>query len=174
MSRIAQTEKLPPLAHRRRERSWVPTFSSFTQAFAQIRSSAAVTARYRLGRQGQGKCRALPVTSPRIMRARTAFPSAPASCVYYCAFARQACMMLCPSVQVSRGAEFMCRRSEDDPLAKFFFNRYRLHLLAIPREGAAVGDCYVVTPKGILNPGPVGQLMLRGFEMPEIAKGEAI
>jgi len=68
----------------------------------------------------------------------------------------------------------MCRRSADDPLAKFFFNRYRLHLLAIPREGAAVGDCYVVTPKGILNPGPIGQLMLRGFEMPEIARGETI
>jgi len=68
----------------------------------------------------------------------------------------------------------MCRRSKDDPLAKFFFNRYHLHLLAIPREGAAVGDCYVVTPKGILSPGPIGQLMLRGFEMPEIARGETI
>ena len=68
----------------------------------------------------------------------------------------------------------MCRRSKDDPLAKFFFNRYHLHLLAIPREGASVGDCYVVTPKGILYPGPIGQLMLRGFEMPEIVRDETI
>lgn len=68
----------------------------------------------------------------------------------------------------------MCRRTNDDPLAKFFFNRYHLHLLAIPREGAAVGDCYIVTPKGILSPGPIGELMLRGFKMPDIARDEMI
>jgi hypothetical protein len=68
----------------------------------------------------------------------------------------------------------MCRRSKDDPLAKFFFNRYHLHLLAIPREGAAVGDCYIVTPKGILSPGPIGALMLHGFKMPDIARDELI
>jgi hypothetical protein len=43
----------------RSERSWLPTFSTFAQGFAQLRSSAAAKTQHRLGRQGQGEYRAL-------------------------------------------------------------------------------------------------------------------
>lgn len=45
----------------------------------------------------------------------------------------------------------MSRRNTNDPLLRAFLDTYKVNLLAIPREGAEVGDAYVASPNGSIS-----------------------
>lgn len=64
------------------------------------------------------------------------------------------------------GRRVGCRRTTDDPLLRLFIDRYHVRLLAIPREGAAVGDLYVERDGVVSTPGRVGEV-LTGLVLPE-------
>jgi hypothetical protein len=53
----------------------------------------------------------------------------------------------------------VCKRNTEDPLVRAFLDRYGLHLLAIPREHAAVGDLYVSSKRGVAVAGRVEHLL---------------
>jgi hypothetical protein len=53
----------------------------------------------------------------------------------------------------------MCKRSDEDPLVRYFVDEYHLNLLTIPREGAAPGDLYVEDKHGVTAPGNVAGLL---------------
>lgn len=53
----------------------------------------------------------------------------------------------------------MCKRSDPDPLVRYFIDEYQLNLLAYPREGAAIGDLYVQDRNGITAPGNVAAFL---------------
>ncbi|MEO7521235.1 MAG: hypothetical protein ABIW79_05410 [Gemmatimonas sp.] len=68
----------------------------------------------------------------------------------------------------------MCKRTERDPLLRLFIDEYNLHLLAIPRENAAVGDVYVHDGKRTSAPGSLVHLLTPVFTMPAIVTGEQL
>lgn len=49
----------------------------------------------------------------------------------------------------------MCKRSDPDPLVRYFVDEYHLNLLATPREHAAPGDLYIQDRNGISAPAQV-------------------
>lgn len=70
----------------------------------------------------------------------------------------------------------MCKRSAaaGDPLLKVFLERYHLNLLALPRENADVGDLYVHDGKRTGSPGQLASFLARPFQMPPVARDEAM
>ncbi len=72
------------------------------------------------------------------------------------------------------GARPGCRRSTDDPLLRLFIDRYHLHLLAIPRQGSAVGDLYIQQGRVVGTPGYIGEILSPGFELPPLRTGELL
>ncbi len=66
------------------------------------------------------------------------------------------------------------KRNTDDPLIRMFLDRYSLHLLAVPREGAAVGDLYVYDGKRVSAPGKVMYLLEPPLELPPVTAGEVM
>lgn len=68
----------------------------------------------------------------------------------------------------------MTRRTTDDPLLRLFIDRYHLHLLAIPREHAAVGDVYVEADGRVGAPGRIEHLLTPAFTLPEVRRGERL
>lgn len=54
----------------------------------------------------------------------------------------------------------VCKRTDEDPLVRYFVDEYHLNLLAHPREGAAVGDLYVQDKHGITAPGHIAGLLV--------------
>ena len=71
-------------------------------------------------------------------------------------------------------ARLGCRRSTDDPLLRLFIDRYHLHLLAVPRQGSAVGDLYVEQRGVVGTPGYIGGILTPGFELPPYRTGERL
>lgn len=68
----------------------------------------------------------------------------------------------------------MCKRTEPDPLLRLFVDEYNLHLLAIPRENAAVGDVYVHDGRRTSAPGSITHLLTPPFTMPAHTRGERL
>jgi hypothetical protein len=68
----------------------------------------------------------------------------------------------------------MTRRTTDDPLLRLFIDRYHLHLLAIPREHAAVGDVYVEARGRVSAPGRIEHLLMPAFTLPDVRRGERL
>lgn len=68
----------------------------------------------------------------------------------------------------------MCKRTEPDPLLRLFVDEYNLHLLAIPRENAAVGDVYVHDGTRTSAPGNLAHLLTPAFTMPGTVVGEQL
>lgn len=66
----------------------------------------------------------------------------------------------------------MCKRSEPDPLLRLFVDLYNLHLLAIPRENAAVGDLYVHDGRRTSAPGSLTNFLTPHFTLPPVARDE--
>ena len=67
-----------------------------------------------------------------------------------------------------------CRRTTKDPLLRLFIDQYHMHLLAIPREGAAVGDLYVERDGVVGTPGRVGEVLACDLVLPERRDGERL
>jgi hypothetical protein len=57
---------------------------------------------------------------------------------------------------------------------RLFIDRYHVHLLAIPREGAGVGDLYVEQDGVVGTPGRVDEALSGGFVLPEQRVGERL
>ena len=72
------------------------------------------------------------------------------------------------------GRRIGCRRATDDPLLRLFIDRYHVHLLAIPREGAAVGDLFVERDGVVGTPGRVGEVLAGDLVLPERRDGERL
>ena len=68
----------------------------------------------------------------------------------------------------------ICKRDTDDPLLRLFVERYHLHLLAIPRAGAEVGDLYVESGGRIGVPGRLGGILEPDFTLPVVRMGERL
>jgi hypothetical protein len=67
----------------------------------------------------------------------------------------------------------MCKKSDADPMLRLFFDRYKLNLLAVPREGAAIGDVYIRREGKTSTPGSVRWLLDPPLEkMPPAKTGE--
>jgi hypothetical protein len=60
----------------------------------------------------------------------------------------------------------MSRRNSRDELLRAFLDTYKLNLLAVPRQGSAVGDTYVDTPEGVTAPGNLKHLLEPALTMP--------
>jgi hypothetical protein len=67
-----------------------------------------------------------------------------------------------------------CRRRTDDPLLRLSIDRYHVHLLAIPREGAVVGDLYVEQDGVVGTPGRIDEVLSGDFVLPEQHVGERL
>jgi len=59
----------------------------------------------------------------------------------------------------------MCRRTTPDPLLRLFLDRYGLHLLAVPRAGAGVGEVYVSDGRRTFPVGDVRHLLLPSLDL---------
>jgi hypothetical protein len=59
----------------------------------------------------------------------------------------------------------MCRRDTTDPVLRLMLDRYRLHLLSVPRADAAVGDVYVRDGHAVVSPGNVRHLVAPPLEV---------
>jgi len=68
----------------------------------------------------------------------------------------------------------MCKRNTPDPLVRMFLDTYGLNLLAVPREGSAVGDLYIKDDKGVSAPGSVKALLSPVPKLPPTKSGEAM
>ncbi len=68
----------------------------------------------------------------------------------------------------------MCKRNTDDPLLRIFLDQYGLHLLSIPREGAAVGDLYVRDGKRVTPAGGIKHFLDAKFKLPPVQNGESM
>jgi hypothetical protein len=68
----------------------------------------------------------------------------------------------------------MSRRDTTDPLLKAFLQDYKIHLLAIPRRDATIGDVYVHTKKGVSAPGHLRSLLKPAPRMPRPNLGEPL
>jgi hypothetical protein len=66
----------------------------------------------------------------------------------------------------------MSRRNSRDELLRAFLDTYRLNLLAVPRQGAEVGDTYVDTPSGVTAPGNLKHLLEPTITMPTLNRDE--
>lgn len=60
-------------------------------------------------------------------------------------------------------------RNSDDPLLQSLLKKYRLNLLSIPRDNAAVGDLYVQNPNSnfVSTPGSITNFLTPNMEIPE-------
>ena len=68
----------------------------------------------------------------------------------------------------------MCKRNTEDPLVRAFLDRYGLHLLAIPRERADVGDLYIAGKRGVAVAGRVEHLLEPPLEIRATTVGERL
>jgi hypothetical protein len=68
----------------------------------------------------------------------------------------------------------MCKRNTDDPLLRIFLDQYGLHLLSVPREGAAVGDLYVRDGKRVTPSGSIKHFLDAKFKLPPVHSGESM
>ena len=68
----------------------------------------------------------------------------------------------------------MCKRNTPDPLVRMFLDVYGLNLLAVPREGSAVGDLYIRDKNGVSAPGRVKELLEGPLKLPPVHKGETM
>lgn len=68
----------------------------------------------------------------------------------------------------------MSRRDTSDPLLEAFFKDYKIHLLAIPRQDARVGDVYVDTKQGVTAPGHLRSLLKPAPKIPSPRVGERL
>jgi hypothetical protein len=66
----------------------------------------------------------------------------------------------------------MSRRNSRDELLRVFLDTYKLNLLAVPRQGSAVGDTYVDTPEGVIAPGNLTNLLEPALKMPPLKSDE--
>lgn len=66
----------------------------------------------------------------------------------------------------------MCKRNTDDPLLRMFLDHYQLHLLAVPREKAAVGDVYVERGSRVSSPGSITHLLDPPLVVRNVRKNE--
>ena len=66
----------------------------------------------------------------------------------------------------------MCKRDTTDPLVRLFLDKYRLHLLAQPREDVAVGDVYPHYGGATYQPGRYDALLPPPFKLPKARSGE--
>lgn len=77
----------------------------------------------------------------------------------------------CHYLFITMGLQFWKRNSED-PLAKLFFDRYKLNLLSIPREKVSVCDVYMGDTnkhqKLLSSPGSAINFLEPKFEIPKI------
>lgn len=51
------------------------------------------------------------------------------------------------------------KRNTDDPLLKEFYKKYKLHLLALPREDSKIGDLYIFDSHDILPPSRIASYL---------------
>jgi hypothetical protein len=64
-------------------------------------------------------------------------------------------------------------RNTDDPLMRYFLDKYYLNLLSLPRENVAVGDIYVLDGKKVFPPaGKIMDFIEPPLELPSVTKGE--
>ena len=66
----------------------------------------------------------------------------------------------------------MSKRTTADPLVRMFLDRYHLNLLAVPREGSAIGDLYVAEGKQVSAPGSVKHMFHPELVLPPVKEGE--
>jgi hypothetical protein len=64
----------------------------------------------------------------------------------------------------------MCKRTTEDPLVRFFLDRYSLNLLQIPRADAAVGDLYAVRGDRALPPGRATDFLVPPPRLPRVRR----
>lgn len=67
------------------------------------------------------------------------------------------------------------KRNSQDPLIRVILDKYRLNLLSLPRENAAVGDLYFVDGTGsqqASTPGSITNFLVPKFEIPQITPDE--
>jgi hypothetical protein len=68
----------------------------------------------------------------------------------------------------------MSRRNAKDPLLERFLEDYKLNLLKIPRQDAAVGDAYADRDGVITGPGRLASLLVPKLTMPRVKTGEKL
>src|SRR2546425_2350227 len=68
----------------------------------------------------------------------------------------------------------MRKRTTNDPLIRAFLDRYGLNLLAVPREGAKVGDLYVEDRNGVSAPGSVVSFVDPPLVLPRQKRNEVM
>jgi len=66
----------------------------------------------------------------------------------------------------------MCKRTSRDPLMRAFLDRYHLHMLAVPRDSAAVGDLYIASNGTLSAPGNMQHLLEPAFTLPALRTAE--
>ena len=68
----------------------------------------------------------------------------------------------------------MCRRSSDDPLVRMFLDRYKINLLAVPRERAFCGQVYVRNGRGVSSGAGLDGLVEPAVSLPQAFEGEPL
>lgn len=68
----------------------------------------------------------------------------------------------------------MCKRNSDDPLVRMFLDRYKLNLLALPRERAFCGEIYVRQRRRVSSGAALDGLVEPNVTLPPTFEGEQL
>lgn len=68
----------------------------------------------------------------------------------------------------------LCKRDTGDPLLRMFLDRYKINLLAVPREGVACGDVYVRHGRRVSSGIAIRELVEPPIALPPALEGEAL
>jgi len=68
----------------------------------------------------------------------------------------------------------MCKRSTDDPLVRMFLDRYKVNLLALPRERAFCGQVYVRDGRRVSSGAQIAGLVEPAVTLPPVFEGERL
>jgi hypothetical protein len=64
------------------------------------------------------------------------------------------------------------KRNTDDPLMRVFIEKYKLHLLPVPRDDLSICDLYVHNPdRGVSTPGSIADFLEPDYEIPPVRTG---
>ena len=68
----------------------------------------------------------------------------------------------------------MCKRNTDDPLVRMFLDRYRINLLAVPREGPPCGEIYVRQGRSVSDGAGLAGLLTPAVTLPAVVEGQEL
>ncbi len=68
----------------------------------------------------------------------------------------------------------MCKRNTTDPLVRMFLDRYKVNLLAVPRQGADCGEVYIRNGRRVSSGVGVTDLLEPAVTLPAAYRGEPL